>query len=120
MWWRAPSRHRHTRRTPQVRPLRRNNPGAQCRLHASHPYTWTSNRGLICRANTTARLHHVYWPLGQHSRAQEMIKMRRMRTLLGFGFLAIVLLLAGVPARGDESLAITLVPVNDLPRADDV
>ena len=49
-----------------------------------------------------------------------MIKMRRMRTLLGFGFLAIVLLLAGVPARGDESLAITLVPVNDLPRADDV
>src|SRR5262245_3881269 len=46
--------------------------------------------------------------------------MQRMRTLLGFGFLAIVLLLAGVPVRADESLAITLVQINDLARADDV
>src|SRR5262245_51277769 len=78
------------------------------------------NTSLICLADTMARLHRVYWPLGQHSRAQGMFKMERMRTLLGFGFLAIVLLLLGAPARADESLTLTLVPVNDLPRADDV
>lgn len=49
-----------------------------------------------------------------------MSKVERMRTLLGFGFLAIVLLLSGVPARADESLALTLVQINDLARADDV
>ncbi|HUL08968.1 MAG TPA: hypothetical protein VLV76_21740 [Candidatus Acidoferrum sp.] len=43
-----------------------------------------------------------------------------MRTFLGFGFLAVCLWLAAAPARADEALALTLIQINDLARADDV
>jgi hypothetical protein len=47
-----------------------------------------------------------------------MDKIYRLLTLLGFGSLAVLLLLPGVPVRADVSLAVTLVQVNDLARAD--
>ena len=46
--------------------------------------------------------------------------MSGMRTILACGVLFIVLLLAAAPTRADEALTVTVVPINDLPRADDV
>jgi 2',3'-cyclic-nucleotide 2'-phosphodiesterase (5'-nucleotidase family) len=46
--------------------------------------------------------------------------MYGMRKLLQLGFFFILLLLAAAPAPADETLAVTLVQINDLARVDDV
>src|SRR5262249_32711290 len=84
------------------------------------------NRGLICESQPDPPRQYYgatgsrILDFGPTFPRAKMSKMQAMRILLGCGFLATILLLAGAPTRADDTLALTIVQINDLARADDV